>query len=152
MSDFKFRINARVRCEYDFGDCWQHSIRVEARLLLEKKHAYPSPASYWRFYPMPRALGCQQASSPTKARKLPRHPGRMASLCPPLNSRTASSLNSKVYLPRTCTPLIFLNSQSPISELNQWLSNTFFGANSTEQRRSHYERLCAEYRGARRQE
>ena len=41
LSDFKFRINERLRYEYDFGDCWQHSVRVEACLPLEKKHTYP---------------------------------------------------------------------------------------------------------------
>ncbi|HAL38395.1 MAG TPA: hypothetical protein DCP03_09885 [Polaromonas sp.] len=45
MTDFKFRINERFRYEHDFGDCWQHSVRIEARLPLEKKHTYPSLAS-----------------------------------------------------------------------------------------------------------
>ncbi len=29
LSDFRFRHNARFRYEYDFGDLWQHEIRLE---------------------------------------------------------------------------------------------------------------------------
>jgi hypothetical protein len=41
LSDFKFRINEHFLYEYDFGDCWQHEVRVEARLALETKRTYP---------------------------------------------------------------------------------------------------------------
>jgi hypothetical protein len=41
LSDFKFRLNERFRYEYDFGDGWQHQVRVEARLALEDKRTYP---------------------------------------------------------------------------------------------------------------
>ena len=36
LRDFKFRINERFSYEYDFGDCWQHEVRVEAiaRLMI----------------------------------------------------------------------------------------------------------------------
>ena len=32
LSDFKFRKNERFMYEYDFGDFWEHSVRLEARL------------------------------------------------------------------------------------------------------------------------
>ena len=41
LSDFKFRINERFLYEYDFGDHWQHDVRIEARLALEDKRTYP---------------------------------------------------------------------------------------------------------------
>lgn len=41
LSDFRFRINEHFHYEYDFGDCWQHEVRVEARLALETKRTYP---------------------------------------------------------------------------------------------------------------
>ena len=41
LSDFRFRINEHFLYEYDFGDCWQHEVRVEARLALETKRTYP---------------------------------------------------------------------------------------------------------------
>lgn len=41
LSDFKFRINERFLYEYDFGDRWQHEVRVEKRLPPEAKHIYP---------------------------------------------------------------------------------------------------------------
>ena len=41
LRDFKFRINERFSYEYDFGDCWQHEVRVEARLDLGDKFIYP---------------------------------------------------------------------------------------------------------------
>ena len=41
LSDFKFRKNERFSYEYDFGDCWEHSVRLEARLPLDKDKTYP---------------------------------------------------------------------------------------------------------------
>jgi hypothetical protein len=36
LADFRFRINERFRYEYDFGDAWQHEVRIEQRLPLER--------------------------------------------------------------------------------------------------------------------
>jgi len=41
LCDFQFRINERFRYDYDFGDGWQHEVRVEARLALDDKLIYP---------------------------------------------------------------------------------------------------------------
>lgn len=41
LSDFKFRENERFLYEYDFGDCWQHEVRVETRLAYEENRPYP---------------------------------------------------------------------------------------------------------------
>jgi hypothetical protein len=41
LSDFKFRKNERFLYEYDFGDCWQHEVRVEMCLAQEDKRFYP---------------------------------------------------------------------------------------------------------------
>lgn len=41
LSDFKFRKNERFLYEYDFGDRWQHEVRVEKCLALESKNTYP---------------------------------------------------------------------------------------------------------------
>ena len=41
LSNFKFRINERFLYEYDFGDYWQHEVRVEARLAKKDKRLYP---------------------------------------------------------------------------------------------------------------
>ncbi|TDN62170.1 plasmid pRiA4b ORF-3 family protein [Paraburkholderia sp. BL10I2N1] len=41
LCDFKFRINERFRYEYNFGDGWQHEVRVEARLALYHRRTYP---------------------------------------------------------------------------------------------------------------
>ena len=39
LSDFKLRKNERFTYEYDFGDFWEHTVRMEARLPLEKDKA-----------------------------------------------------------------------------------------------------------------
>ena len=41
LRDFNFRINERLLYEYDFGDGWQHEVRVEACLALDDKRTYP---------------------------------------------------------------------------------------------------------------
>jgi hypothetical protein len=41
LLDFRFRINERFRYEYDFGDAWQHEVRVERRLPLDGTCVYP---------------------------------------------------------------------------------------------------------------
>jgi len=41
LSEFKFRINERFLYEYDFGDRWEHEVRVEARSAPENKRTYP---------------------------------------------------------------------------------------------------------------
>lgn len=41
LYDFKFRKNERFLYEYDFGDCWQHEVRIENYLALEDKRIYP---------------------------------------------------------------------------------------------------------------
>jgi hypothetical protein len=41
LGDFQFRINQRFMYEYDFGDYWEHVIRIERRLPVEAKKAYP---------------------------------------------------------------------------------------------------------------
>lgn len=42
LYDFHFRPNERFLYEYDFGDLWQHGIRVERRLALDETCTYPA--------------------------------------------------------------------------------------------------------------
>jgi Plasmid pRiA4b ORF-3-like protein len=41
LADFHFRIGERFLYEYDFGDCWQHQIRLERIRPLEPQRLYP---------------------------------------------------------------------------------------------------------------
>ena len=41
LDDFHFRLKERFLYEYDFGDLWQHEIRLEKVLPLDTKHIYP---------------------------------------------------------------------------------------------------------------
>ncbi len=41
LCDFKFRINECFLYEHDFGDGWQHEVRLEDRLALKEKRTYP---------------------------------------------------------------------------------------------------------------
>ena len=51
---FNFRKNERFTYEYDFGDCWEHSVRSEARLPFGKDRNYPPAALMGRAGPQPR--------------------------------------------------------------------------------------------------
>jgi hypothetical protein len=41
LANFRFRPGERFLYEYDFGDDWQHDIRLERILPLETEHTYP---------------------------------------------------------------------------------------------------------------
>ena len=41
LADFQFRRNERFLYEYDFGDSWQHQVRIEDGLSEEPKRRYP---------------------------------------------------------------------------------------------------------------
>src|SRR5712692_965736 len=41
LAQFQFRRNERFLYEYDFGDLWQHEVRVEEKLPLDRKMTYP---------------------------------------------------------------------------------------------------------------
>ena len=41
LRDFRFRTRERFLYEYDFGDRWQHEIRLERKLPLNPKKTYP---------------------------------------------------------------------------------------------------------------
>ena len=41
LSGFNFRLSEKFLYEYDFGDHWQHAIRVEAVLPLDDRQFYP---------------------------------------------------------------------------------------------------------------
>jgi hypothetical protein len=41
LADFQFRPDEWFLYEYDFGDGWQHVVRVERRLPLEPRRTYP---------------------------------------------------------------------------------------------------------------
>jgi hypothetical protein len=46
LQGFHFRLRERFLYEYDFGDLWQHEIRLEQILPLDPKQTYPpSPPS-----------------------------------------------------------------------------------------------------------
>lgn len=41
LMDLQFRINERFLYEYDFGDLWQHEIRIERQCVMESGRTYP---------------------------------------------------------------------------------------------------------------
>jgi len=41
LADLKFHINERVLYEYDFGDLWQHEIRIEHQCVMERGRTSP---------------------------------------------------------------------------------------------------------------
>ena len=41
LSDFRFRLKERFLYQYDFGDNWEHNIRIEKKLPADLKLSYP---------------------------------------------------------------------------------------------------------------
>lgn len=41
LGDFQFRTNERFLYEYDFGDLWEHEVRIERRMAAAAKAIYP---------------------------------------------------------------------------------------------------------------
>lgn len=41
LNDFHFRLRERFLYEYDFGDRWEHEIRLEKKLPVDPKKTYP---------------------------------------------------------------------------------------------------------------
>lgn len=41
LAELQLRMRQRIHYEYDFGDMWEHEIRVEAKLKREAGKAYP---------------------------------------------------------------------------------------------------------------
>ena len=41
LSDFRFCLRERFLYEYDFGDQWEHEIRLEQKLPIDPKQTYP---------------------------------------------------------------------------------------------------------------
>jgi hypothetical protein len=42
LADLRLRLRERFLYEYDFGDLWQHEIRVEKKLPVQPKRQYPT--------------------------------------------------------------------------------------------------------------
>jgi hypothetical protein len=42
LADLRLRLRERFLYEYDFGDLWQHEIRVEKKLSVQPKRHYPT--------------------------------------------------------------------------------------------------------------
>lgn len=41
LADFRFRVKERFLYEYDYGDGWQHDVRVERKVAFEPRRVYP---------------------------------------------------------------------------------------------------------------
>ena len=68
LADFRFRINERFLYEYDFGDAWQHEVRIEERLPLDDTGVYP------------RCIGGRR-QAPRKIAAVPWHSWRSGTAC-----------------------------------------------------------------------
>ena len=56
LVEFDFRISKRFLYEHDFGDHWQHDIRLERQAAVDPRKTYPlrlSPGSLWRTVRLP---------------------------------------------------------------------------------------------------
>jgi hypothetical protein len=75
LGQLHFRINERFLYEYDFGDLWQHQVRIEKRLEIETSRSYPvCVGGQWagppEDYGGPRAFLERRAAAPWRVREL----------------------------------------------------------------------------------
>ena len=75
LGQLHFRINERFLYEYDFGDLWQHQVRIEKRLGVETSRSYPvCVGGQWAGPPEdcggPRAFLHRRAAAPWRVREL----------------------------------------------------------------------------------
>ena len=75
LADLHFRINERFLYEYDFGDLWQHQVRIEKRLEIEASRSYPvCVGGQWAGPPEdcggPQAFLERRAAAPWRVREL----------------------------------------------------------------------------------
>jgi Plasmid pRiA4b ORF-3-like protein len=75
LGDLHFRINERFLYEYDFGDLWQHQVRIEKRLEIEASRSYPvCLGGQWAGPPEdcggPQAFLERRAAAPWRVREL----------------------------------------------------------------------------------
>ena len=75
LADLHFRINERFLYEYDFGDLWQHQVRIQKRLEIETSRSYPvCVGGQWGGPPEdcggPQAFLDRRASAPWRVREL----------------------------------------------------------------------------------
>src|ERR1035438_9366204 len=88
LADFRFRINERFCYEYDFGDAWQHEVRIEQCLPLDGTCVYP------------RCIGGRR-QAPPKIAAVPWHSWRSGTACPLVSTNCSGSFK------RTCGPAIW---------------------------------------------
>jgi len=75
LGQLHFRINEHFLYEYDFGDLWQHQVRIEKRLGVETSRSYPvCVGGQWAGPPEdcggPRAFLDRRAAAPWRVREL----------------------------------------------------------------------------------
>src|SRR5258707_15686017 len=75
LGQLHFRINERFLYEYDFGDLWQHQVRIEKRSEIETGRSYPvCVGGQWAGPPedcgRPRAFLERRAAAPWRVREL----------------------------------------------------------------------------------
>jgi hypothetical protein len=75
LGQLHFRINERFLYEYDFGDLWQHQVRIEKRLEIETSRLYPvCVGGQWAGPPEdcggPQAFLERRAAAPWRVREL----------------------------------------------------------------------------------
>jgi hypothetical protein len=66
LGALRFRLNERFVYEYDFGDQWEHEVRVEKFLPLEARRKYPVCSGGQRASP-PEDCGGPQAYDPRRS-------------------------------------------------------------------------------------
>jgi hypothetical protein len=75
LGHLRFRINECFLYEYDFGDLWQHQVRIEKRLEIETSWSYPvCVGGQWAGPPEdcggPQAFLERRAAAPWRVREL----------------------------------------------------------------------------------
>lgn len=123
LSDFGFRVRETFSYEYDFGDNWQHQIRVEAILPEDPKHPYPTCIGGRRAAPPEDCGGAWKFLELRQQYSIGHTAERLMDICSAIQDQGME---------------VLVDSREELLELHEWLSLDRFDRRAVNRRLHQY--------------